>query len=90
MTEPTEADRRFLELCQEVRRRAMRVYGAAGNGNADKAANLAIDLADYVGTQRQQFLMQQEQSAPDAYSLAALRVDTAVPSNSETGWERQE
>ena len=80
----------FEELCKEVNRRALRIYGQAGNGHASQAAAMALELSDYVSTQRQQVLMQQEQTAPDRFSLAALNVHAETASNSETGWERED
>jgi hypothetical protein len=77
----------FDELCKEVNRRALRIYGQAGNGQSEKAAELAIELSDYISTQRQQVLMQQEQTAPGRFDLTALKVNASVGSDSETGYE---
>lgn len=77
----------FEELCKEVNRRALRIYGQAGNGHASQAAEMALELSDYVSTQRQQVLMQQEQAG--SYDLAALQVNASVPSNSETIYEEE-
>jgi hypothetical protein len=86
--ETREADRRFEELCNEVRRQCGRIYGAAGNGNAEKAADLALALSDYVSTVKQSRLMQLERAG--GYDLSALQVHADTQSNSETGWERDD
>ena len=88
MNEAAQADQRFVELCQEVNRRALRIYGASNNGQTEWVAEMALSLSDYVSTARQQLGMKQEQGS--GYDLATLRVDYTAPSNSETGWEREE
>ena len=85
-----EADKKYIALCDEVKRQAMRIMGTAHNGNADNAANLALSLADYVSTEREQTRMKQERAGTAAYDLSALKVDAATASNSETGWERED
>ena len=51
-----------------------------------KALELLTQAADIV----QEKQMQREQSAPDRFSLATLNVHAETPSNSETGWERED
>ena len=47
-----------------------------------------MNLMDAACDAKEAYKMQQEQAG--AYDLAALRVDVAAASNSETGWEREE
>ena len=53
---------------------AKRIFGLAGIGRSDAAAEAAASLADYAATCKAQMQMRQEQSA-DSYNLGALHVD---------------
>ena len=81
----TEAEQKYIRLCEEVNTRALRVVGAASNEHAERAAALALALCDFVCDEKQAILMRQEQA--DGYDLAALKVDTATASHSETCFE---
>ena len=83
----TDADKKYIALCDEVNRRALQITGAGNNGRADRAADLALALCDYVCTEKHQLLMQRERVNAGAYDLTALHVDASVPSSSETGFE---
>ena len=49
-----------------------------------------LGLLNEAGGIVHQRQMQREQSAPDRFSLATLNVHAETPSNSETGWERED
>ena len=83
-----ELETEYLNFCKAVEADAMKIFGQAGIGNADNAANMAAALAQRALTQQNQYNMGREQAG--GYDLAALRVDAATASNSETGWERED
>ena len=75
-------------FCKDVEKRAEKIYGAAGNGNSERAALLALELVQFAMTTRHQAKMQKEITAGD-WNLNALVVvvDADKPSNSETPFE---
>ncbi len=84
-----ELETAYLALCKRVEQDGRKIMGKAGAGYADAAAVAALALVDHAVDCRQQYQMQQEQTA-GAYDLGALRVDAAAASNSETGWEKDD
>jgi hypothetical protein len=78
----------YLNLCDVVHKDALRIFGIAGNGRSDDAANAAADLAQMAKTCKNQYHMRKE--VQGNYDLTTLRVDTTAGSNSETGWERED
>ena len=86
----TELEKAYIALCKTVEADARKIAGKCGAGYPEAAGEAAVDLAQKALTTRLQYEMQREQTAPDRFSLAALRVHADKPSNSETGWEREE
>ena len=85
-----EIEREYLEFCATVRQDAGRLMAMAHNKrDHDAIANAALTLADVANAQAHQYRMQKERAGrtAGAYDLAALRVDTTVPSDSETVFE---
>lgn len=76
----------YLALCRRVEADAMQIFGLAGVGRSDDAAEAAAALADHAATCKAQYAMQHEQGH---YDLSALKVDASTASNSETGWEQE-
>jgi hypothetical protein len=83
-----ELEAEYLALCRAVQQDARRIVGLAGTGRADAAAEAAVALVQMARTREHQYTMQQEQAG--SYDLNALRVNAETPSNSETGWERED
>ena len=81
----TELETAYIALCKRVEADLVRIVGMCGNGRADAAGNATAHLLEQVENTRLQYQMQQEQAS--GYDLAALRVDAAMPSNSETPFE---
>ena len=86
----TELETAYIALCKAVEADARQIAGKCGAGYPDAAGEAAVSLAQKALTTRLQYEMQQEQTAPDRFSLAALKIHADVPSNSETGWERED
>jgi hypothetical protein len=83
-----QIEQEYLEFCARVKQDAMRLMAMATNKrDPDTIADAALALADVANAQQHQYRMRQEQRAPAAYDLAALRVDAGQASNSETGYE---
>lgn len=82
-----EADRRFVQFCEEVNQRALQVMAAASNAGAERAAGMALSLSDFASDRREAVRMQHERSSSGSYDLSTLAVNAAAPSNSETGYE---
>ena len=83
-----ELESAYLALCEDVERGLMRIVGLCGAKRIDDAGRVTADLLERVENVRIQYTMQQEQAG--SYDLAALSVNPSVPSNSETGWERED
>lgn len=84
----TEAEQKYIRLCEEVNQRARRVNAAALNANADRAATMALALCDFVCDEKQAILMRSERA--DGYDLAALKVNADTLTYSETYVENEE
>ena len=84
----TELEKAYIALTHDVQKQARRIMAMAANGRAKEAAVAALTLSDTAADARNAYEMQQEQAG--SYDLAALRVHADKPSNSETGWEREE
>ena len=85
-----EIEREYLEFCELMRKDAMTLMAMAHNKrDHDAIANYALGVADTANARAHQYRMQKERAGrtAGAYDLAALRVDTTVPSDSETGFE---
>ena len=86
----TELETAYIALCKAVEADARQIAGKCGAGYLDAAGEAAVSLAQKALTTRLQHEMQREQSAPDRFSLAMLKIHAETGSNSETGWEREE
>lgn len=83
-----ELEALYLNLCDVVNKDALRIFGIAGNGRSDDAAEAAAALAQMAKTYKHQYQMRKETQG--SYDLAALKVDATSASNSEAGWEGKE
>ena len=86
----TELEKAYIALTHDVQKQARRIMAMAANGRAQDASIAALTLSDTAADARNAYEMQLEQTAPDRFSLAALNVHAETPSNSETGWERED
>lgn len=84
-----ELEREYLAFCKQVDDAAMNIFGAAGNGRSEDAANMAAALAQRALTQANQYRMRKETQA-GGYDLSALKVDANTLTNSETAYERED
>ena len=83
-----ELEKAYIALTHDVQRQARQIVGMCANGRTDAAGSAAVALSDIAADARNQYQMQQEQAG--SYDLKALHVEASVPSNSETGWERED
>lgn len=86
----TEAEQKYIRLCEEVNERILHVYGAAGRGYNERAADLALALSDFVCDEKQAILMRHERTSAGAYDLAALKVNADTLTYSETYVENED
>jgi hypothetical protein len=84
-----ELETAYIALCDTVLQDTQKIAGLCLAGRTDAAGRATVDLMDTAANAKEQYAMQQEQAA-DAYNLTTLRVDATTPSNSETGWERED
>ena len=85
-----ELEKAYIALTHDVQKQARRIMAMAANGRAQDASIAALTLSDTAADARNAYEMQQEQTAPDRFSLAMLKIHAETGSNSETGWEREE
>lgn len=71
------AETRYVDLCDHVIRKALKIAAVCANGRTEKAGLLAADLAETVNASKHSLLMQQEQTSAGRFDLAGLTIDTA-------------
>ena len=79
----------LLDFSEQTRRAAGRIMTALVAGDTDGAFEIAGELCTNAASTKASLQMQAELASPDRYDLAALAVNTAAPTNSESPFDEE-